>query len=120
MRAWGVVLRFLAAAIVLMITAWLVPGFRIGSFTSALLLALVIAGLGWLTERLFHREVTPFSRGTVGFLLSAAVLYLASLVVPGSRITLLGSLVASLVIGIFDLFVPTPGTGNPRTHKGIH
>ncbi|WP_058303199.1 phage holin family protein [Gorillibacterium timonense] len=120
MRALGAVMRFVVTAIVLSVTAWLVPGFRVGSFGSALLLALVIAGLGWLAENLIGREVTPFGRGIVGFLLSAIVLYLAQFIVPGSRVTLLGALLAALVIGIFDLFVPVSGIGKRKTPTGIH
>lgn len=120
MRALGAILRFVVTAIVLSVTSWLVPGFRIGTFGSALLLALVVAGLGWLVENLVGREVTPFGRGIVGFLLSAIVIYLAQFIVPGSRVTLLGALLAALVVGIFDLFVPISGIGKRETDKGIH
>jgi len=120
MRVLGAVMRFIVTAIVLMITAWLVPGFRIGSFGSAVLLALVIAVLGWLVENMVGREVTPFGRGIVGFLLSAIVIYLSQFIVSGSHITLLGALLAALVVGIFDLFVPISGIGKNKFEKGIH
>ncbi|WP_438431735.1 phage holin family protein [Gorillibacterium sp. sgz500922] len=120
MRILGAVMRFVVTAVVLMITAWLVPGFRIGSFGSAVLLALVIAVVGWLVENLVGREVTPFGRGIVGFLLSAVVIYIAQFVVAGSRVTLLGALLAALVIGIFDLFVPISGIGKRNSNAGIH
>lgn len=120
MRILGAVMRFVVTAVVLMITAWIVPGFRIGSFGSAVLLALVIAVVGWLVENLVGREVTPFGRGIVGFLLSAVVIYIAQFVVAESRVTLLGALLAALVIGIFDLFVPISGIGKRNSNAGIH
>lgn len=119
MRILGAIVRFFVTAVVLLVTSWLVPGFRIGGFGSAILLALVIAGLGWVIENLFRREVTPFGRGIVGFLLSAVVIYASQLIVTDTRITLLGALLAALVIGIFDLFVPISGIGK-RAKFGGH
>jgi putative membrane protein len=120
MRLLGAMMRFIVTAIVLIVTAWLVPGFRIGSFGSAIMLGIVIALLGWLIERLLGREITPFGRGIVGFLLSAIVIYLAQFVVASSHITMLGALLAALVIGIFDLFFPIAGIGRRKSTPGIH
>lgn len=103
----GMVVRFVVSAIVLMVVGFLVPGFRGLTFFSAILAAIVIAALGWAIERLFGREVSPFTRGIAGFLSSAAVIYIAQWFVPGMRVTILGALLASLVIGIIDLFVPS-------------
>ena len=100
------VVRFIVSALVLMIVGFLVPDFAVGGFWSALLLALAIAVIGWIVEAAFGKRVTPFGRGIVGFLASAAVIWLAQLVVPGTRVTVLGALLAALVIGIVDLFVP--------------
>jgi putative membrane protein len=69
--------------------------------------AVVIALLGWAIEALFGRSISPYGRGIVGFISGAIVLYIAQLFVPGMRVTILGALLASLVIGIIDLFVPT-------------
>jgi len=102
----GHIVRFIVSALVLMIVGYLVPDFAVGGFWSALLLALVIAVLGWIAEAAFGRRVTPFGRGIVGFLSSAAVIWLAQFVIAGVRATVLGALLAALVIGIIDLFVP--------------
>lgn len=103
----GAVVRFVVSALVLMVVGYLVPGFGRLTFWSALVAALVIAALGWVVEMLFGERMTPYGRGIVGFLSGAVVIYLAQLFVPGMRVTILGALLASLVIGIIDLFVPT-------------
>jgi len=100
------VLRFVIAALVLMVVSYVVPGFRGLSFWNALLAALVIAGLGYLIELLLGRNVSPYARGVVGFLVSAVVIYLAQFLVPGMSVSILGALLASLVIGVVDAFVP--------------
>lgn len=100
------VVRFIVSAIVLLVVGWLVPQFSIGGFGSALLLALVIALLGWAIEGIFGKRVTPFGRGIVGFLTSALVIWLAQFIITGVSVSVIGALLAALVIGIIDLFIP--------------
>ncbi len=102
----GHVVRFIVAAIVLMVTAWLVPAFTVGGFWSALVLALVIALFGWIVEGIFGKRVTPFGRGIVGFLASAVVIYVAQFFVSGVSVSIIGALLAALVVGLIDLFIP--------------
>ncbi|CAM3508674.1 MULTISPECIES: phage holin family protein [Paenibacillus] len=106
MQFLGHVVRFIVAALVLMVVGWIVPQFTVGGFGSALLLALVIALFGWAIEGIFGKRVTPFGRGIVGFLVSALVIYLAQFIVGGVSVSVLGALIAALVIGIIDLFIP--------------
>ncbi len=107
MRWLGFVVRLVVSAIVLLLLAALLPGFRIAGFWFALIAAVVIAGLGWVVEALFGRRVAPQSRGIVGFLVAAVVIYVAQFLVPGMQVSIWGALLASLVIGIVDAFVPT-------------
>jgi len=58
-------------------------------------------------ESLFGRHVSPFGRGLVGFIVGAVVIYATQFVVPTMRVSIVGALLASLIIGIVDAFVPT-------------
>lgn len=100
------VIRFVVAAIVLMVVGWLVPGFTVRSFWAALFAAVVIAVIGWAIEAMLGTRLSPYNRGIVGFLVSAVVIYLTQFIVSGFYVTILGALLASLVIGIIDLFIP--------------
>jgi putative membrane protein len=111
----GTIVRFIVSALVLMFVGFLVPGFGVMGFWSALMAAIVIALLGWAIEALFGRHVSPYGRGVVGFISSAIVLYVAQLFVPGLHVSILGALLAALVIGIIDLFVPTEFNRKKRT-----
>ncbi|MNZ70989.1 Membrane protein of unknown function [compost metagenome] len=71
-----------------------------------MLLAIVIALLGWAIEGVFGKKVTPFGRGIVGFIASALVIWLAQFIVSGVSVSIIGALLAALVIGIIDLFIP--------------
>jgi len=101
------IIRFLVSAVVLMVTGFLVPGFRVANFTVALIAAVVIAALGYLIESMFGDKVSPQNRGLVGFLVSALVIYVTQFIMPGIRVSLIGALLAALVIGIIDAIVPT-------------
>jgi len=100
------IIRFVVAAFVLMFVGFLVPGFSVNGFWTALLAALVIAAIGWIVEAIFGDRISPYNRGIIGFLVSALVIYFTQYVVEGFYATILGALLASLVIGIIDLFIP--------------
>ncbi|BAE84933.1 hypothetical protein HMPREF0322_04832 [Desulfitobacterium hafniense DP7] len=105
----GMIVRFLVSAVVLLLVSYLVPGLKVAGFTGALIAAVVIAVLGYVVELAFGRDkVTRVHRGVVGFLVSAVVIYVSQFIVPGSiQVSIIGALLASLVIGIVDAFVPT-------------
>ncbi len=101
------IVRFLVAAVVLMVVSYITPGFTRLSFWYALLAAVLIAAVGYVLEAIFGRNISPYARGGVGFLVSAAIFYLIQFLVPGMRVTVLGALIAAAIVGIIDMFVPT-------------
>jgi putative membrane protein len=98
--------RFIVSALVLMFVSFIVPSFSVGGFWSAFFLALVIAIAAWIIESIFGRKITPFGRGIVGFLTSAVIIWLAQFIVSGVTASFIGAILAALVIGIIDLFIP--------------
>ncbi|MDD4658050.1 MAG: phage holin family protein [Eubacteriales bacterium] len=101
------IIRFIVSALVLMFVGFLIPGFGPITFLNALIAAVVISVLGYAIEALFGKNVSPQGRGIIGFLTSAVVIYLAQYIVPDLDVTIIGALVAALIIGIIDIFVPT-------------
>ena len=75
--------------------------------------------LGWIVEGIFGKRVSPFGRGIVGFLASAVVIWIAQFIVGGVSVTWLGAILAALVIGIIDLFIPvsSPYEAGRSRHK---
>lgn len=113
----GHVIRFIVSAIIIMIVAFIVPQFDVGGFWSALFLALIIAAGGWIVEGVFGKKVTPFGRGIVGFLVSALVIWLAQFFIGDVRISIIGAIMAALVIGIIDIFAPAATPFNSKRRK---
>ncbi|MGE5381259.1 MAG: phage holin family protein [Methylocystaceae bacterium] len=102
------VIRFVVSAIVLMLVGWLLPGVKVSGFWGALIAAAVIAIIGWIIESLLGDKVSPRSRGLVGFITAAVVIYVAQFIIPAYlSVTVIGALLASVVIGLIDMVVPT-------------
>ncbi|HBV98111.1 MAG TPA: hypothetical protein DEF36_13855 [Desulfotomaculum sp.] len=103
------IIRFVVSALVLIVVSWLSPGFAVkGGFAGALVAAAVIAILGYIAEALLGDRVSPQSRGLVGFITAAVVIYLAQFIVPGLlSVSIIGALIAAFVIGLIDAVVPT-------------
>lgn len=109
----GTIVRFIVSALVYMFAAYLVPGFQIAGFWTAIIAAIVVSLIGCAIEAMFGPRITSYGRGIIGFIVSAVILYVAQWVVPGMRVTVIGALAASLVIGIIDLFIPLQKPGVP-------
>ena len=105
----GAIIRFVVSALVLVVVSWLSPGFVVkGGFVGALIAAAVIAILGYIAEALLGDKISPQSRGLVGFITAAVVIYLAQFIIPGLlSVSIIGALIAAFVIGLIDAVVPT-------------
>lgn len=108
MRTWiGAVIRFIVSALVLLAVGYIVPGFTMVGFVNALVAAVIIAVLGYIVEAIFGEKISPQSRGIIGFITSAVVIYAAQYFVAGLSVTIWGALLAALIIGLIDAFIPT-------------
>ena len=104
----GMIVRFVVSALVLLLVSFIVPGLRVNGFTGAIVAALVISLLGYAIEKVFGEKISRTGRGAVGFFTAAVVIYFSQFLVPGYiTVSIIGALLASLVIGIVDSFVPT-------------
>ncbi len=104
----GIIVRFIVSALVLMVIGALLPGITVRGFTGALIAAIIIAILGWVAESLLGKKISPRSRGLVGFITAAVVIWLSQFIIPSLlSVNILGALLAALVIGVVDAFVPT-------------
>ena len=109
MQWLGLIIRFVVSALVLIVVSWLSPGFVLrGGLVGAIIAALVIAVLGYVAEALLGDRVSPQSRGLVGFIAAAVVIYLAQFIIPSLlSVSLIGALISAFIIGLIDAFVPT-------------
>ena len=98
--------RFVAAAVVLAITAFFTPGFSINNFWSLALAAIVLTVIDYLIVKFTGLQATPFGKGFVGFVLAAVVLYVTQYFVAGYSISWMAAIIGALIYGIVDYFIP--------------
>ena len=94
---------------VLLLTTYLVPGFKIDSFTTALMVALVLAILNAFIKPVLVFLTLPVTILTLGlfmFVINAVLLLIASSVIRGFYISsFFTAIVASVVIAILSALV---------------
>ena len=98
--------RFVAAAVVLAITAFFTPGFSINNFWSLALAAIVLTILDYLIVKFTGLQATPFGKGFVGFALAAVTLYVTQYFVAGYSISWMAAIIGAIIYGIVDYFIP--------------
>lgn len=98
--------RFILVAIILTIASYVTPGFTIYGMWSYLIAAIVISGLDYLVELLMKVDASPFGKGIKGFVIAAIIIYLAQFLVPNMSVTIIGAVLAAIVIGILDVVFP--------------
>lgn len=98
--------RFILIAVILMITSFVTPGFSIHGIWSFLIAAVVISVLDYFVEMLMGVDASPFGKGIKGFVIAALIIYIAQFLVPNMGVTIIGSILAAIVIGILDAIFP--------------
>lgn len=100
----GLLLTWLLSAIALIAATYIVPGFYIANFTTALLAAVVIGLLNMVIRPLLLLLTLPLNILTLGLftlVINAVILWLASLFIPGMRVDgLLSGILAAVVISL--------------------
>ncbi|NFL57555.1 phage holin family protein [Clostridium botulinum] len=102
----GYIIRLIVSMVVLSVTAFFTPGFTISGFWAVLLAAVIISAIDYLVERLMGVDASPFGRGLKGFVISAIIIYLTQFLVPTMRVSIVGAIIAALVIGVIDAILP--------------
>ena len=102
----GIVIRLIASAVVLAITAFLTPGFAITGIGPLIVAAIVLTIMDYLFVKLLGIDASPFGRGIVGFVSAALILYLTQFFVAGYSISVLSAVIGAIVYGIVTYLIP--------------
>jgi uncharacterized membrane protein YvlD (DUF360 family) len=51
-------------------------------------------------------DESPFGRGIKGFVIATVILYLTQFLIPNMSVSMIGALLAAIVIGILDAVLP--------------
>lgn len=100
------IVRLILFAIVLGVTSFFTPGFSINGLWSFLLAAVIISIVDYLIEVFMGVDASPFGKGIKGFIVAAIIIYLTQFLVPNMSSSIIGALIAALIIGILDAIIP--------------
>ena len=101
-----IVWRFVAAAVVLAITAFFTPGFTINNIWSLALAAVVLTVMDYLIVKFTGLHAMAFGKGFVGFVLAVVTLYVTQFLVAGYSITWMAAIIGALIYGVIDYILP--------------
>ncbi|MGE5473553.1 MAG: phage holin family protein [Ignavibacteriales bacterium] len=101
-----IIIRFIAAAIVLAITAFFTPGFAITGIGPLIAAAIVLTVLDYLLNLITGINASPFARGITGFIAAAVIIYATQFFVVGYSVTVLGAVIGAIIFGIVDYLIP--------------
>lgn len=105
-----ILIALLLNAAALLLTAYVVPGFQVANFTTAILAAIVLGVVNTFIKPILSFVSAPFTIITLGlftFVINAVVLFIVAAVVPGLKIegwlpAILGAIVLSIVSTILN------------------
>ncbi len=100
------ILRLVLVSVILTITSYLTPGFSITGLWMILLAGVVIIVIDYFVESVMKVDASPFGRGFKGFVIAAIILYLTQFIVPTMHVSIMGAIIAAVVIGILDAIIP--------------
>ena len=103
---WPVVGRFIAAAVVLAITAFFTPGFTINNIWALAIATVILAVMDYLIAKFTGIGASPFGKGFVGFALAAITLYVTQFFVAGYSISWMAAIIGALIYGVVDYLIP--------------
>ena len=98
--------RFIAAAVVLAITAFFTPGFTINNIWTLAIATIILAVMDYLLIKFTGLNASPFGKGFVGFALAAITLYVTQFFVAGYSISWMAAIIGALIYGVVDYFIP--------------
>lgn len=101
----GLIINWLVSAVIILISAYILPGVHVANFWTALVVAVVLGVLNMLIKPLLIVLTLPITLVTLGLFLvviNALMVLLASRIVPGFQVdgfwwALLFSIVVSLI-----------------------
>lgn len=102
----GYIFRLILVALILSLTSFLTPGFTIVGLWPILAASVVITTIDYFAERSMGVDAKPFGRGIKGFLITAVILYITQYIVPNMNVSVLGAVLAAVVIGLLDAVIP--------------
>ena len=105
----NMILKWILYAVIVIFTAWIVPGISVENFLSAMLVCVIIGLINVFIKPLVQFIALPINFLTLGlftFVINALLLILAGLITPGFEVEgFLSALFGSIILSVLSGFV---------------
>ena len=98
--------RFIAAAVVLAVTAFFTPGFTINNIWTLGIASIILTVMDYLIVKFTGLHAMAFGKGFVGFVLAVVTLYATQYFVAGYSISWFAAIIGALIYGVIDYIMP--------------
>lgn len=106
LRLKQLAIRFLSALAILLLTSFFTINFNTSSYPKLVISAIVLVILDYFVSTVSGIHDIPLYRAIVGFVASTIIVYMTQFFVPGFYISILTAIIASLMYGIIQYFLP--------------
>lgn len=106
LRMKQLILRYITALFVFFTTAFFAPNFHFEDSWILALSAFVTVIVDYLVATVTGIHDSPLGRGIVGFVSATLIIYMTQFILRGYYITILSSLIAALIYGVIDYYIP--------------
>ena len=105
----GILINWILSALTILLTSQIVPGFKIDTFTTALLVAFVLGIVNAVIKPIIVILTLPINIITLGlftFVINAALLMLVDRIVPGFKVEgFTPALIAAFILWIINIVI---------------
>ena len=106
LRLKQLIIRFLSALAILILTSFFTINFNTSSYPKLVLSAISIVVLDYFVSTISGIHDIHIYRSIVGFVASTIIVYMTQFFVPGFYISIATAIIASLMYGIIQYFLP--------------
>ena len=106
LRLKQLAIKFLSALAILILTSFFTINFNTSSYPKLVISAIALVILDYFVSTVSGIHDIPLYRAIVGFVASTIIVYMTQFFVPGFYISILTAIIASLMYGIIQYFLP--------------
>lgn len=106
LRLKQLIIRFLSALAILILTSFFTINFNTSSYPKLIISAIAVVVLDYFVSTISGIHDIPLYRAIVGFVASTIIVYMTQFFVPGFYISIATSIIASLMYGVIQYFLP--------------
>lgn len=106
LRLKQLTIRFLSALAILILTSFFTINFNTSSYPKLVISAIALVILDYFVSTVSGIHDIPLYRAIVGFVASTIIVYMTQFFVPGFYISILTAIIASLMYGTIQYFLP--------------